>query len=203
MRAILVLCVLCATAAAEPWPVQMPAGWTEHRDLAEAQIGKMRGAPAMKQVDVTIYLSPTNDAQLTLMNLVVNLDDASKGQIEAFDGGFTKGAAQNADRHIADSRHQQGNRIFSTSVDEVNGMRIHYERIYAVDSHDLIHVAGAVCAAPAASIGPCEDIQKTLHLDLADAANIKGDEDLAYKIGYALGGIAVMAVLIGLIRRFR
>jgi hypothetical protein len=197
--------MLCGTAAAGPWPVDVPADWTEHRDLAEAQLGALKSVPQMKHVEVTIFLSPANDAQLTLMNLDVELNDGSRAQLEAFDRGMATGAAKAASRHVTDRRHVSGNRMFATSVDELNGMRIHYERIYGVDSHDLVHVASAICTAPPGALAACEDIQKTLHLDLADAQEIDAqeikDESLAYKLGYAFGGIAAAAGLLWLIRR--
>jgi hypothetical protein len=202
MRAALVLCVLCGTAAAAPWGVEVPPGWTEHRDLADSHISALKSVPQMKHVEVTIFLSPQNDAQLTLMNLDVELNDASRTQLEGFDRGMATGAGNTASHHVSDSRHVSGKRMTATSIDELNGLRIHYERVYGVDSHDVIHVVSAICTAPPASIGACEDIQKTLHLDLADSQEIK-DESLAYKLGYGLGGIAAMAGLIWLVRRRR
>ena len=203
MKAILILCVWCAVAGAEPWPMQVPAGWVEHRDAAEGQLAKLRSVPGTVRGEGTIFLSPEGDAQLTILRWDIKLDHATREAVEQFDRGMTAGASEAATHHVSDGRHFVAQQLRASSVDEVNQLRVHQERVYGVDHGGVIHLVSAICTAAPAALGPCEAAQATLTLQLADAATFdEAHEDLAYKVGYAVGGVLSVMLVIWVIRRF-
>jgi len=202
MKTILLLCVWCAVASAEPWPVQVPSGWVEQRALADAQLGQLKSVPGTVRGDGTIFVSPEGDAQLTILRWDLKLESSSKETVEQFDKGMTYGSSEKATRHVSDGRHFVAQQMRASSVDEVNGLRVHQERVYGVDKSGVIHLASAICTAAPGALGPCEAAQATLTLQLADAADFGAGEDMAYKIGYAVGGVLTVMALIWLLRRF-
>jgi hypothetical protein len=203
MKTILLLCVWCAVASADPWPVQVPSGWTEQRALADAQLGKLKSVPGTVRGDGTIFVSPEGDAQLTILRWDLKLDSSSKETVEQFDKGMTYGASQNATRHVSDGRHFVAQQMRADSTDEVGGLRMHQERVYGVDKSGVIHLVSAICTAAPGALGPCESAQATLTLQIADAADFGAGDSMAYKIGYGLGGVLTVMGLIWLVRRFR
>jgi hypothetical protein len=201
MKTVLLLCVWCVVASAEPWPVQVPAGWVEQRALADAQLAKLKSVPGTVRGEGTIFVSPEGDAQLTLLRWDLQLDSTSKDTVEQFDKGMTYGSSQQATRHLSDGRHFVAQQMRANTTDEVNGLRVHQERVYGVDKAGVIHLVSAICTAAPGALEPCEAAQSTLSLQLADAADF-GGEDLPYKIGYALGGVLAAIGVIWLLRRF-
>ena len=61
------------------------------------------------------------------------------------------GAAEHATRHVTDERHVVGNQLHGSSIDELNELFVHYERIYGVDKQGVVHVISAICTAPVRS----------------------------------------------------
>ena len=204
MKTILLVCVWCAVASAEPWPVQVPDGWAEQKSLADAQLGKLKSVPGTVRGEGTIFLSPDGDAQLTILRWDLELGSTSKETVEQFDKGMTTGASEQATRHVSDDRHFVAQQMRASSVDEVKGLQVHQERVYGVDASGVIHLVSAICTAAPSALGPCEEVQRTLSLSLPNAADFgaSDDKDMAYKIGYALGGVLTVMGLIWLVRRF-
>jgi len=205
MKTAVILMVLCATAAADPWPAQVPDGWTEDSGLAATELAQLRSLPQTKNVEATIYVSPARDAQLTLMRWDLKLDHTTRAAIDAFDGGMAQGAAEKATRHVSDERHVVGNQLHGSSIDELNELRVHYERIYGVDKQGVVHMISAICTARAGALGPCQDAQRTLTLKIADAAELSSDDDpdSPYQIGVAVGIVFAVLVVVWATRRFR
>lgn len=202
MKTILMLCVLCAVASAEPWPVQVPAGWVEQRELADSQLTALKQVPGTVRGDGTIFVSPEGDAQLTILRWDIKLDSSSKETVEQFDKGMTFGASEKATRHVSDGRHFVAQQMRGSSVDEVSGLRVHQERVYGADKSGVIHLVSAICTAAPAALGACESVQSTLTLQVADAADFGAGDALAYKIGYGVGGVLTVMAIIWLLRRF-
>lgn len=205
MKTLVMLMVMCATAAASPWPAQVPDGWTEDAALATAELAQLRSLPQTRSIEATIFVSPARDAQLTLMKWDLELDHTSKAAVKAFDGGMAKGAAEHATRHVTDERHVVGDQLHASSVDELDELRVQYERIYGVDKQGIVHMTSAICTGRVGALAACEDAQKTLTLQIANAAGLSSDDDpnSPYQIGVAVGsGLGVLVVL-WTTRRFR
>ncbi len=202
MKAVLILCAWCAIASADPWPMQVPAGWVEQKEAAAAQMGKLRSVPGTIRGDGTIFTPPEGGAQLTILVWDLKLDNSARETVEQFDKGMTAGAAESAQTHISDGRHFVAQQMRASAVDEVMGMRVHQERIYGVDKDGVIHLVSAICTAAPTALGPCEAAQATLSLQVSNAADFGAGEDMADKIGYAVGGVLTVMVLIWVLRRF-
>jgi hypothetical protein len=205
MKTAVILMVMCATAAASPWPAQVPDGWTEDAGLAATELAQLRGLPQTKNIEATIFVSPARDAQLTLMKWDLKLDHTSKAAIEAFDGGMAQGAAEHATRHVSDEHHVVGDQLHGSSIDEQNELRIHYERIYGIDKQGIVHMVSAICTARPGALGPCENAQGTLSLRVDNAATLSSEDDpnSPYQIGVAVGVVFAVIVVVWATRRFR
>lgn len=201
---LLALLLATATSVASPWPANVPPGWTEDRSLATAELAQLRGLPQTKAVEVTIFVSPERDAQLTLMKWNVELSPVSRDTIKEFDQGMAEGAAEKATRHLTDARSFANNQMIGTSTDELNNLRITYKRIYGLDKDGIVHMVSAICTTSGAP-NPCDATQASLHLDLPDAADLDAAEarDNIKQIGFVVGLVLAVILVIWTTRRRR
>lgn len=211
MRALVVMAILAAAspATAADYSVNVPAGWTEAPPEAFAKdLESVRKTTGVQHVAGTIYISPNEDAQMTLMHTRMTVfGDTDRGNIEMFDKGLVKGAAGNAVRHISDSREFVAGRLHGDSIDEAaGGMQMVGSRIIGVDKDELVHLLSASCLGTAGSdsLAACVTAQKSMTLYIPNEVAIgssSGKHDLPYLLGKIVGGLAVAAFLVWLIRR--
>jgi hypothetical protein len=213
MRAVVFALVLCTAAAAHaaPWSFNLPAGYTEIPGGSDAHVEKLRAVPGTVSADAQVYTSADGAVKLTRVTWLLKLDGpASRAELENMDRNTAKGSSKRATKHISESRSFNGDQLVAEQVDEVQNIRVHQRRIYAVDTSQVAHVLTVGCAGPADQLAECVKAQQSMVLMLPNQASLdvvvtKPDDGKKreFLLGQIAGGVIVLVLVAWYVARRR
>lgn len=209
--AIATLALVAARADAAPWSFELPEGYTEQPGAASAELATLRNVPRTVSVDAQVYTSADGSVRLTRLTWLARFDVApNRRALESLERGIAVGNARSANRQVSHETEFAGDQLVAEQVLELERMRVTMRRIYAADTENVVHVFTVICAGPVEQLGDCERAQRSMQLILPNAAPLAearpradAGTNVAYVIGFVVGGVLMLGVAVWLVRRRR
>ena len=198
--AIAIVLALAGTAAASvrEWTVKVPDGWTETPNAGvEQQVQQLRDIKSTVDVAATVYMAPDGLTQLTMLQWSTQHASTASG-LELLNRGVMEGAKEQATKHVSDEAHFDGPQLVADQIDEINGVRVHQHRRFAIDLGGITHMVSAMCAG-ATTNASCEQAIAGMQLTVSGqvAPDPSPPKSAAYRIGQ-ITGVVIVLLLVGL-----
>ena len=200
----MIVAALGGSAAAADWKVAVPDGWKQAQDPSvDQQLAKLRGVQSTTGAEATVYLSPDQSTQLTILHWTLEGMAGGRSGLESLNRGVTEGARETA---IAgkgsDTSAFDGNELVADQTELVGTLRIRQHRKFVVDAAHRTHMVTAMCASAGVN-ADCERAISGLQLTIPNVVAPESSQpsarrnDIAYQAGQITGVVLVLALLGG------
>jgi hypothetical protein len=154
-----------ATAAAQTF--ELPAGFHERAGGAELRV-------LAKPADsIVVQDYAAGDVELTTVKWTFHLDLAvTRRSVADFERSLLTRTTPADVKPVSQTIELERDPILAESFDTAAGLRIYHRRLYAVDAKGRVHLWWLICRGTATAIGPCEQAQRTMKLELAGGVTL-------------------------------
>ena len=202
--------VLAAASAAQaaPWAFELPAGYTEVPGSADAW-AKQEHVPNTISFDGLNYTSPGGDVILSRLSYLIQPEATpTRALLEEIDASLADNAST---QRVAEGREFHHDQLFSETVADKQGVRIHERRILAADTNGIVHGLHVICLGKPDKLADCEGAQKTAEIILVNQAKLPageptkktGDHTMVQRIAVYAFGALVLGLVVWLVQSLR
>jgi hypothetical protein len=213
MRAAIVASLFVARAAAARPAVDVPADWQmQPKSITDPMLVQLRKASSsIVAADATIYMSPAQDVQLTILTWTTKVDqDITRDLAKRIDEDTETGTRKAATQHVSTERRFEGDQLVAEQIEMAGQIRFHLVRRSGRDTSGALQTQTVSCAGMPAAIAPCEAILRGSRFDIPNPAPFAKQRDsdsksydAGYLVGQVMGGLGVLALLVYFLTRNR
>lgn len=151
----------CAAASAQT--VDVPAGFAKQ---AGGDDFKALAQPG-DAIDVHVYRS--GDVELTTIAWQFVPEAATRAGLSTFEHALAQRTKPRGDKHVSYTVVFDRDPMLAEAFDLEGGQRVYHRRVYAVDPKGKAHLWWTICRGTPTTIGPCEEAQRTMKLEVPRA----------------------------------
>jgi hypothetical protein len=116
-----------------------------------------------------VYESADHAVQLLVLETeMYDAEAATSQDFEPYERHLLKGFIDTGAKHISDSHQAVGHQLAVISIDEKDGKRMQWRRLYGVDASHIIHVFSILCRGRENELAQCLKAQAEARLVLSE-----------------------------------
>jgi hypothetical protein len=167
MRWVFAAVVAVCSATASAQSIAVPAGFVKQAG-GDADF-KTLASPG-DSIEVQAYRG--GDVELTTVHWLFKPEAESRAALAQFERALAARTIPPGGKQVSDAVVFDRDPMLAEAFEVNETQRIYHRRLYAVDANGRAHLWWTICTGTASSIGPCEQAQRTMKLDVPHAATM-------------------------------